>query len=163
MIRLRTSPLFPKHIYKDRLFGIISKNTILGVHRKNLRSDVDSECSKTMLILSNNRRIIEDLLGRFEERHTWGIGFERNLENNVIMLPSDRKTFAPLYIEQFDFPDLEKICCFHNFDMYIVFNIKDDNSNYPPDIYLDGYEHTTNEWPQRSIVERYMRDMLCRD
>lgn len=163
MIRLRTSPLFPKHIYKDPLYGIISKNTIFGVHRTISKYDVDSECSKTMLVVSNNKRIIEDLLSRFEERHAWGMSYERTLQDNAIMLPSTLKSLAPLHIEQFTFPDLEKLCCFHNFDMYIVFNLKDDESNYPPDIYLDGFEHITTEWPQRSIIERYMRDMLCKD
>lgn len=165
MIRLRTSPLFPKQLFKDPVYGICSRNTILGVHRRLLRMDVDGECSKTMLLLSNNRGIAERLSMYLEKRQHSRIGMERNLQEQMVLMPSALPSIAPYHIEQFFVPDLEKICHFHHFDMYIAFNIFEESpstssSAVHPDIVLDGYEHVTWEWPQRSIVEKYMRDML---
>lgn len=166
MIRLRTSPLFPKQIFKDPVYGICSRNTMLGVHRRLPRTDVDHECSKTMLLLANNRSIVEQLASSLEQRQTSGIGMERNVQDQMVLMPCNLSTLAPFYIEQFYFSDLEKICHFHHFDMYIAFGMKEEKSTFysspMPDIILDGYEHISHEWPQRSIVEKYMRDMLYR-
>lgn len=157
------SPLFPKQqIYKDPVFGIVAKNTLFGVHRQTSRTDMDDACSKTMLVLSNHRRIAEFLVHHLEQRQSWRVGIDRNLHDDKIT-PCVITNLAPLRIEQFAFSDIEKMCCIHHFDMYIAFNVHEDKSNFPPDIIMDGYEHITQEWPQRGIVERYMRDMLYKD
>lgn len=155
--------MFPKQIFKDPVYGICSRNTILGVHRKLLRMDVDHECSKSMLLLSNNKGIMERLSTQLEKRQLSGIGLERNLHDHMVVMPAMPPSLAPFHIEQFYFSDLEKICQFHHFDMYIAFSMREEESMAQhPDIVLDGYEHVTWEWPQRSIVEKYMRDMLYR-
>jgi hypothetical protein len=164
MIRLRVAPFFPKQqLYKDPVFGIVSKNTLFGVHRTSLRSDLDNDCSKTMVVLSNNRKVVESMVQYLEQRQGWGIGIDRVLHQGNCMLPNVTANLAPLRIEQFNFGDMEKMCCIHNFDMYIAYSIQEDKINFPPNVVVDGYEHITQEWPQRGIVERYMRDMLYKD
>lgn len=165
MIRLRTSPRFPKTLFTETVYGICSKNTILGVHRRmEDMKGVDVDCSKSMLILSNDKHIMEYIADNIERRQKWGITIDRNVDDDVKMLPTSFSSTANLSIEQFYFPDLEKLCCIHHFDMYIAFNLYEENGrmDVPSDIVLDGYEHTSHEWPQRSIVEKYMRDMLYR-
>lgn len=167
MIRFRVSSFFPKQqLYKDPVFGIVTKNTLFGVHRTIAQPGLDRDCSKTMMVLGGNRKVTEQLIAHIEDRRQGGLGVERvmMMGNNENVLESSIVTnLAPLKIEQFSFGDMEQMCCIHNFDMFIVFSIQEDKTNYPSNIIIDGFEHVTQEWPQRSIVERYMRDMLYKD
>lgn len=115
-----------------------------------------------MLLLSSDQRIAERLVSYIGEWQSWGLGFDRILESNMIV-PNRMmlSSIMPFKIEEFNFHDIEGICQIHYFDMFIAYNLSENQSSGQlADIYLDGYEYTTTQWPQRSIVDKYMYDML---
>ena len=154
MMRLNMSPYFPKQLYKDPVYGIVARNTLLGFHRQSNRRDIDQDCSKTTLLVGKDRITTEKLVQLLGKQPSWNMVTDGNIMD-TLSVPN-----APMNIEQFYFADLEKICSFHHFDMYITYNIDANEFAQSLILNLEGYEHVTNDPPQRSIVERYMRDML---
>lgn len=118
-----------------------------------------------MLVLSNNKKIAEKIMHTLDDWQQWGIGFNRNLQNNMLMPDSLANNHLMKYnIETFSFSDITQICAFHHFDMFIAYDLNEDKKGQvegiPPDIYLNGYEYLSSDWPSRTMVERYMNDML---
>jgi hypothetical protein len=158
MIRLRTSPLFPKQLVRESLYAICTRNTMMGMHRKMLIPGVDHECSKTMLLVSNQRTIMDALARHVERGRYTEIIMDRGVHGETTTLPRSLASLGMLKVEEFMFGELERLCDIHHFDMYIAYSLQEHMN--AETLVLDGYEHATPEWPQRSIVEKYMRDMM---
>lgn len=61
----------------------------------------------------------------------------------------------PMDITELYFPDIQKMCVLHFFDLYICFDLDKKDDLFQ----LQCYEFETHEWPNRSIVEKFMNDM----
>jgi len=160
MIHLKSSGNIPKSFRDIKLYSIVTRETLYGFHRARSDIPVDPLCSKTVLLLSSERKIAEKVVEKMSIEHKYGYTWSRNVYDNIIfrekeILPS----LMPLSVMSMDISDLQKLCWLHNFDMFIAHSI-----NYSDDeMYIDGYEYKTWELPNRGITEKYMNDMLYKN
>lgn len=166
MIHIRVSPVAPKQLHQEHVYGLCSRKTILGVHRKLYLDGVDNECSKTMLLLGINKGIMDKLVSYIQQCKIAGIGLERSLQPDTkTIMPSQLWSLSPVYVEKYLYSELEMMCLFNHFDMYVAFNMAELHYEQGQlgHVLLDGYEKVTPEWPQRSIIEKRLRDTLYKN
>jgi hypothetical protein len=155
MLKLRTIGTPPNRLRSEPLYGIVTRNTLFGIH-KSIHSGVDKQCTKSTLWFSSQKDIADFMLEQLNKDMRNGTQFHHlNTEN--ILCRERTGSLMPLRIEPFMLDDLEKICILHHFDMYIATSMhKMGDIGFS----MDCYEYVTHDWPHRNIVERYMRDML---
>lgn len=157
MIRIRNHGPIPRSRNNGPVFGVITRNTLFGFHKRTQIENFDAECSKTVLIMADTQKIAETITEQLQREIKYGYSWNRLVHNNTILREREpTSSLFPLMVEQFDLNDMQKICWMHHFDMYVIHNL-----SYENDImYMDTYEFHTYELPNRGMVEKYMYDML---
>jgi hypothetical protein len=143
----------------EKVFAITTRNTLFGFHKKINTLYVDPECTKSVIWCTTNRTIAENMVKRMEEGHRRGMVYHIIDENDIIV-PEHAKGLSlfPLQTATFDIGDLEKLCIFHHFDMYVAVSWQ---TREDFDVLMDCYEFKTDTLiSHRKLVEKYMNDML---
>lgn len=158
MLQIRTHRIdIPERLRSQQMHGIVSRNTLFGFHR-NISSSVkpvDKDCTKSTLWITSDETIAEYMIQRMKEDFMKGLRFH-HLDENSFLQKERVSSLMPLHIETFMLDDLQKICALHHFDLYIA-----DAITMADDVHvMDGYEFVTHSFPQRAVLEKYMRDML---
>jgi hypothetical protein len=97
---------------------------------------------------------------RFVREQYEGYGWDRLAYDNTLVHEKGKVgSFLPMHVEPFDIQDLERLCLLHHFNMAIAYSAMEEEDC----TYMDCYEYTTFEPPSRTVVERYMRDMLYKN
>lgn len=161
MLQVRTNTgVIPERLRSQSMHGIVSRNTLFGYHRHLMSRSklVDTQCTKSILWFSPDMKIAEYMVQRLKEDFAKGIRFH-HMDENLFLRHERVSSLMPLSIEGFWLDDLEKLCHLHHFDLYIA-----DSLTFTDDMHvMTGYEYVTRDFPQRSAVEKYMRDMLYKN
>lgn len=158
MIQIKTHRIdLPVRLRHEAMHGIVSRNTLFGFHR-NLKSTdkpVDRDCTKSILWITPDVTIADFMVQRMKEDFMKGLRFH-HLDEQSFLQRERVSSLMPLTVEQFSLHDLEKICALHHFDLYIAETI-----TLSDDVHtMYGYEYITRDFPERTVLEKYMRDML---
>lgn len=165
MIHFKVYGPLPRSMLSNKCHFISTRNSLFGVHRYLQRIDFDNSCTKTTLVGFLEEDQANTFLQRLDFMQRSGIDINRcNTLDNVLNFDKFSpygNSMAPLQLEGMTISDIERLCLLHFFDMYIVANMDHDISN--DNITLMCYENKTYEWPNRDILDRFMRDMYRND
>ncbi len=147
---------------RDPIYMISTRNSLYGFHKPVPRArteEIDLHCTKTTLLGFTKKEYATRLIQVIEETQRQGFAVNRLMQDHSIDLrmPSAMLgSLLPLDITELPMADVEKICLLHVFDLCIGFDVQE----VPPStLDIRYYEYLTREWPNRSIVDRYMNDM----
>jgi hypothetical protein len=146
---------------RDPIYMISTRNSLYGFHKPILRrtDEVDVNCTKTTLLGFTKKEHATRLIQMIEDTQRQGFAVNRLMQNSSIDLRMPTPflgSLLPLETTELLMADVEKICLLHVFDLCVGFDVQE----VPPDILDIGYyEYLTREWPNRSIVDRFMNDM----
>ena len=158
-LQLKRLPAFPKVVRERPIYGIVSRNTLLGYHREIIRPDVDLSCTKTVVMFATDEDLARNVMEKLESLQARGFVPNRNLQphDQIIFQNNVQHSLMPYTTESFPYTDIEKLCMLHFFDLNVIYNVHEGKND---ELQLDCYEYSTSDWPNRSSIELYMRDML---
>ena len=156
MIRFSLHGPPPRGVRGDAVHGIVSRNTLYGMHRPIMRPDLDAHCSKTTLLFFTNRATANMFASRFLHKN-----------------PDLRR---PWRLESMPFEELQKICLLNYLDTYLCFHVSQaaisDSGSGPGTgseedcapagargALLDCYEYKSAEYPSRQILNMIMENL----
>ncbi len=163
MIKFQVYGPLPRSMVSNSCHFIATRSSLFGIHRNLNRIDFDTACTKTTLLGFAEQEHAQKVLERLDYMQRNGVDINRISDGNEMSttnLGRWRASIAPLKLESMRISELERLCLLHYFDMYIVANLDVEQNN---DLTLICYENKTYEWPNRDILDRFMRDMYQND
>lgn len=163
MLKFQVLGPLPRSITSNSCHFIATRNSLFGIHRTLNRIDFDTACTKTTLLAFLDEEHAQLTMNRLDYLQRNGVDINRISEGDELPNTSVgkwRASIAPMKLETMSIGDLERLCLLHYFDMYVVANMDMELSEH---LTLMCYENKTYEWPNRSILDRFMRDMYQND
>lgn len=163
MIKFQVYGPLPRSMMSNTCHFISTRNSLFGIHRTLNRIDFDMSCTKTTLLAFLEEDQAQTMMNRLDYMQRNGIDINRLTDGDELPNTSVgkwRAGIAPLKLESMSIGDMERLCLLHYFDMYIVANMDVEEFDR---LTLMCYENKTYEWPNRNILDRFMRDMYQND
>lgn len=152
MLQFSVQGVVPRTVKSDIVHGIISRNTLYGVHRPVMRPDMDLYCTKTTLLFFTT----QTAASQFAKCYMY----------------SNPALRRPWHLQSLPFSDVEQLCLLNYLDMYLCFHMMSDGGGSsdggsgakrirpgPANVVLDCYEYKTVEYPNRPILNKIMEDL----
>lgn len=160
MINLRSLGNVPKSYRNTDVYTITTRDSIFGFHRNVYQPNIDLSCTKTMLLLASEKRVMEQILEQMSREMSYGYTWNRIMKDNTIVREKVIGSMMPLSLTSISIDDVEQLCWLHHFDMFVAYSLESKDTE---NIDLFGYEYLTWEPPNRGITEKYMKDMLYKN
>lgn len=160
MLRFKNAGKCPRSLERDPIYMITTRNSLYGFHKPIRAHELDLHCTKTTLLGFTKKSQALQLVQLIEETQRQGFAVNRFMDHQSqinLRMPSMYKgSLLSLDVVELHMPDVEKICLFHVFDLCIGFDVQESPPSF---LDIQYYEYLTREWPNRSIVVKYMNDM----
>lgn len=159
MLRFNRCGSYPRSLQHEKVHVVTTRNTLYGIHKNIIHPDYDMNCSKTVLLACFERIHAKKLISTIEHVQRRGLPIQREIQDDIVNLSTPaiyNSGFFPLSVEEVALPDLEQICLLHFFDMFVTFDLEEQDTDT---LLLNCYEYKTYEIPNQGIIRRFMEDM----
>lgn len=163
MIRFKLSGPVPKTVYRDSVFGIMTRGTFYGVHRSVPRLDVDSECSKSTLLFFTDARQAQKFVKRLQRSpglnsRIYRAGALESAAAAATAVAPANPRLSAADIQAIRFTDAEQMCLLRYMDMFLAFHTEENLEKEC--LTLECYTYHCPDWPNRPLMNKMMEDLL---